>query len=79
MKPDILRVNICLDRQQHAELKSMSRKTGKSMSRIIRESLETSLPAPSNRLRKPRFRFIGMGRGGGRNVARDHDRHLYGS
>ena len=65
---------------QHDRLKAMSRKTGKSISRLVRECLTQALGRPkSSGTEGPWFKFIGTGKGTGEAVAEHHDDYLYGS
>jgi hypothetical protein len=79
VKIDILRTQICLERWQHEALKSMSRKTGKSISRIVRECLRSSLTRPSSRKQDALYHIIGMCEGTADNVSENHDHYLYGA
>ena len=80
MKSSVRRAQICLEPWQHDRLKAMSRKTGKSISRLVRECLTQALGRPkSSGTEGPWFKFIGTGKGTGEAVAEHHDDYLYGS
>ena len=78
MKSTVLRTQICLEPWQHQELKAMSRKTGKSISQIVRECLSASLTRPSPKKRDTLYNIVGMFDGEASNVGERHDEYLYG-
>ena len=77
MKTAVLRAQICLEPWQHQELKSMSRKTGKSISQIVRECLSSSLTRPSSK-KDSLYSIVGMFEGEASNVGERHDEYIYG-
>ncbi len=73
------RMQISLDDWQYQILVEISRKTKKSISSIIRDLLsEKLLVQTANKERDPISEIIGIGRGDGSPVAREHDKYLYG-
>ena len=78
MKSPVFRAQICLERWQAEELKALSKKTGKSMSSLVRESLTRTLSRPSNRKRDSLYGLVGMFEGEASNVSERHDEYLYG-
>ena len=79
MKSGILRAQICLEPWQHDRLKTLSKRTGKPISQIVRECLTKVLGQPDlSKGKPPSFRFIGTGKGNGEAVAEHHDDFLYG-
>ncbi len=73
------RTQISLDGWQYQMLLGISRKEKKSISAIIRELLsEKLLCQASDKEKDPISELIGIGRGDGSPVAREHDKYLYG-
>lgn len=73
------RTQISLDDWQYQALLEISKKTKKSLSAIIRESLTEKLSTKAvNKEKDPLSRLIGIGSGDGSPVARKHDKYLYG-
>lgn len=77
-KSRLLRVQICLDPSQHQRLKMMSKRTGKSISSLLRDCLTEVFAKDPSHSKPPRFKFIGTGEGSGDAVAEHHDEYLYG-
>lgn len=74
------RTQLSLENRQYQELLMLSRKTGKSLSCIIREMLDEHLAKRAADVQKdPLWDIIGLGSGDGAPVAREHDRLLYGA
>ncbi len=67
--------NISLEEWQYNHVKELAEREGKSISQIIRELI---LELGEGEIEKdPIFEIIGMGRGEGSGVAREHDKILY--
>ena len=67
--------NISLEEWQYHHVKELAEREGKSISQIIRELI---LELGEGEIEKdPIFEIIGMGRGEGSGVAREHDKILY--
>lgn len=81
MTENLHRTQISLTKRQYQYLRRLAAQTGRSMSIIIREwvdeNMGTQVPQPLEQ--DPFFEIIGMVAGDGTSVAREHDRHLYGS
>lgn len=77
-KSRVRRVNLCLEPQQHERLKAVALRKGLSMSEVVRDCVTAYLPSEEAPRKKPLFSFIGAARGGGEDVARNHDFYLYG-
>ena len=70
--------NINLEEWQYQQLKELAGREGKSISQIIRELIDELLELGEGEIeRDPIFEIIGMGRGEGTSVAREHDKILY--
>ena len=70
--------NISLEEWQYQQLKELADKEGKSISQLIRELIEEKFKLEEEEIEKdPIFEIIGLGRGEGTGVAREHDRILY--
>ena len=70
--------NISLEEWQYQQLKELAGREGKSISQIIRELIDEKLQLKEDEIeRDPIFEIIGMGRGEGTGVAREHDKILY--
>ncbi len=73
------RTQISLDNWQYQMLLDESRKTKKSLSRIIRELLSNKFKKQLDRTGADSLSaIIGIGAGDGSPVAREHDNFLYG-
>lgn len=73
------RTQISLDDWQYHALLEISRKTKKSLSAIIRELLSEKLSTQKiNKKSDTLSALIGIGKGDGSPVAREHDKYLYG-
>lgn len=73
------RTQISLADWQYQRLLEISKKTKKSMSAIIRDILSEKLLINTAKKEKdPLSELIGIGRGDGSPVARNHDSYLYG-
>ncbi len=73
------RTQISLDDWQYQMIVEISKKTKKSISAIIRELLsEKLLVHAANKDKDPISKLIGIGKGDGSPVAREHDKYLYG-
>ncbi|MCK4392995.1 CopG family transcriptional regulator [Candidatus Bipolaricaulota bacterium] len=70
--------NISLEEWQYHHVKELAEREGKSISQIIRELIDALLELGEGEIEKdPIFEIIGMGRGEGSGVAREHDKILY--
>ena len=70
--------NISLEERQYQRLKELAEREGKSISQIFRELIDEKLELREEEVGKdPIFEIIGMGRGKGAGIARDHDKILY--
>lgn len=74
------RTQISLDDWQYHLLLDESKKTKKSLSQIIRELISEKFSREHTKKNKkdPIFDIIGIAEGNDPNVARDHDKYLYG-
>jgi predicted CopG family antitoxin len=73
------RTQISLDDWQYQMILEISKKTKKSISAIIRELLsEKLLIHVATKEKDPVSKLIGIGKGDGSPVAREHDKYLYG-
>lgn len=74
------RTQISLEGWQYNLLAEESRKTKKSLSQLIRELVSEKFAKAHARTKKKDsiFDIIGIVEGKNPNVARDHDKHLYG-
>lgn len=78
-----VRTQIQLERRQYERLKRLAAERGQSFSGVLRELVDEALsggPAGPAAVREVRMGFVGSGRDaeGKRDVARRHDRYLYG-
>jgi len=75
------RTQISLDDWQYQMLLEESRKTRKSLSQIIREMVSErfSRVLAGKKKKDPIYDIIGIGKGDGSSVAREHDKYLYGT
>lgn len=74
------RTQISLEDHQYRMLLDLSRKTRRSISAIIRDLVEDKFSRkPADLKADPLFGIVGMGKGDGTSVAREHDEVLYGS
>ena len=76
-----IRTQVLLERRQYERLKELAFKRGNSFSGVLREVLDQALemkPAESRAVREALLKFVGSGRDAERDVAREHDRYLYG-
>lgn len=72
------RTQISLEPWQYEILMEQSRKTKKSLARIIREMIAEKFSGEKmNRETDPIMGIVGMGSGDGAPIARDHDAVLY--
>lgn len=70
--------NISLEEWQYQQLKELAEREGKSISQIVRELLEERLElGPLEIERDPIFDIVGLGRGEGTGLAKEHDKILY--
>ncbi len=70
--------NISLEEWQYHHVKELAEREGKSISQIIRELIDALFELREGEIEKdPIFEIIGMGRGEGSGVAREHDKFLY--
>ena len=70
--------NISLEEWQYRHVKELAEREGKSISQIIRELIDALSELREGEIEKdPIFEIIGMGRGEGSGVAREHDKTLY--
>ncbi len=70
--------NISLEEWQYQRLKELAERESKSISQIFRELIDEKLKLEEGEIeRDPIFEIIGMGRGEGTGVAREHDKFLY--
>lgn len=82
--PTKVRTQIQLEPRQYERLKEMAHERRQSLSRVLRtildEALELEGEPDDGALRDARLGFVGSGRDaeGKRDVARHHDRYLYG-
>jgi len=73
------RTQISLEDWQYQILLEISRKTKKSLSGIIREMITDKFSKLASKgAEDPLFDLIGIGKGDGSPVAREHDKYLYG-
>ncbi|MCC6545298.1 MAG: CopG family transcriptional regulator [Nitrospirae bacterium] len=73
------RTQISLEDWQYQILLEISRKTKKSLSWIIREMITDKFSKLASKgADDPVFDLIGIGKGDGSPVAREHDKYLYG-
>lgn len=77
-----VRTQIQLERRQYERLKRLAAERGQSLSGVLRALVDEVLgesPSPTA-VRDARLGFVGAGRDtqGRRDVARRHDRYLYG-
>lgn len=71
--------NISLEEWQYQQLKELAAREGKSISHLIRELIEEKLGLKEDEVEKdPIFEIVGMGRGEGTGVAREHDLYREG-
>jgi len=75
----MLRTQISLEPEQHRLLGEEARRRGISLAALIRglidEHLRSRGPSPSE---DPLDALVGIGKGGGAPIGREHNRHLYG-
>lgn len=70
--------SISLEEWQYQQLKELAAREGKSISRLIRELIEEKLKLEEDEIEKdPIFEIVGLGRGKGVGVAKEHDKILY--
>ena len=74
------RTQISLEKWQYQYLVDRARQTRSSISDVIRRLVTQAAQAqePAQRDGDPIFSIIGIGKGDGSPVSRDHDRYLYG-
>lgn len=82
MAPKV-RTQVQLDRRQYERLKELAFRSRRSLSATLREILDEALGLEeglkdAQAVRKIRLGFVGAGRDVARDVARRHDRYLYG-
>ncbi|MFA5889595.1 MAG: ribbon-helix-helix protein, CopG family [Actinomycetota bacterium] len=79
-----VRTQIQLERRQYERLKRLALERGQSLSAVLRALVDDALgggaAAGAGAVREARLGFVGSGRDreGKRDVARLHDRYLYG-
>ena len=75
-----VRTQVQLRPEQHKSLKEEAFRRGVSLSSIMREALDERFGATSKPLRDSEAiqAFVGCGRGGASDIARDHDDYLTG-
>ncbi|GBD31905.1 MAG: hypothetical protein KatS3mg081_2379 [Gemmatimonadales bacterium] len=78
-----VRTQVQLDRRQYERLKEIAFRRGSSLSAALRALLDEALglqpqPPDPKKIREIRLAFVGSGRDSARDVARHHDRYLYG-
>jgi predicted CopG family antitoxin len=70
--------NISLEEWQYQKLRELAEKEGKSISGLIRELIKEKFKLAEDEIENdPIFEIIGMGKGEGTDVAREHDKLLY--
>jgi len=70
--------NINLNEWQYQQLKDLAESEGKSISQIIRELIDERLKLGEAEIERDTiFDIIGLGRGEGVRIAREHDKILY--
>ena len=73
----MIRTQIQLTERQAAALKMVARERGVSMAAVIRDAVDVVVDEASRQARVERaIAAVGGFSGGGRDVARDHDRYL---
>lgn len=85
MMPSKVRTQVQLEPRQYERLKELAHERRQSLSRVLRTILDAALElegeAGDGAVRDARLAFVGSGRDaeGKRDVARHHDRYLYGA
>jgi predicted DNA-binding protein len=70
--------NINLEEWQYQRLKELAAKEKKSLSQLFRELVEERFELEEEELEEdPIFSVVGLGKGDGSNIARQHDKAIY--
>lgn len=70
--------NINLEEWQYQRLKELARKEKKSLSQLFRELVQERFELEEEELEEdPLFSVVGLGKGDGANIAREHDKAIY--
>ena len=76
---EVKRAQVLIEDRQYRALISLSRRTGKGLSRLVRDAIDRMIRPASERAPRHRLRDIrGIGRDPGGPSAGEHDRILYG-
>lgn len=74
------RTQISLEPEQAERLRRLARERGVSMAHLIRDAVDRTYGTAETESMAAKWeramRAVGIGHGGGHNVARDHDRYL---
>ena len=73
------RTQIQLEERQYRYLKAKARRSGKSISALLREFVDDQIRAQEKRGNDPLLEIIGMAEGPADATARHHDDYLYGN
>lgn len=70
--------NVNLEEWQYQQLKELAAKEKKSLSQLFRELVQERFELEEEEVEKdPLFSIIGLGKGDGTNIAREHDKVIY--
>ncbi len=73
------RTQIQLEERQYRYLKARARRSGKSISALLREFVDDQIRTQEKRGNDPLLEIIGMAEGSADATARHHDDYLYGN
>ncbi len=72
------RTQIQLEERQYRYLKAKARRSGKSISALLRELVDEQIRGQDRDGNDPLLEIVGMAEGPADSTARHHDDHLYG-